>query len=212
MLRRSQLRGLDSKEGRTRLIASLFADDTTVFLHKSDSFKNLQNLLACWCKASGARFNITKTVVIPLGNKAYREKLIRSRQLNPTATPIPGEVHIAGETEPTRILGTFVGYNIPQINIWTPILEKIDLNLERWNQGHPTQDGKRLIVGMEVGGRTQYLTRVQGMPSEIEDAINKRISKFMWGETKAPPVNMATLTNSIASGDKNCYSRRIHNV
>ncbi|KIL69182.1 hypothetical protein M378DRAFT_190406 [Amanita muscaria Koide BX008] len=201
MLRKSQLKGLDSKEGRTRLIASLFADDTTVFLHETDSFEDLQNLLTCWCKASGARFNIRKTVVIPLGNKAYREKLVRSRKLNPTGAPIPREVHIAEEAEPIRILGTFVGYNTPQINVWTPILEKIDLNLERWNRGHPTQDGKRLIIGMEVGGRTQYLTRVQGMPSEIEDAISKRISKFMWGETKAPPVSMATLSNNIASGE-----------
>jgi hypothetical protein len=89
-----------------------------------------------------------------------------------------------------------------QINIWTPIIEKIDANLARWNCRHPTQDGKRLIVGMEVGGRTQYLTCIQGMPPHVENTIIKKISRFMWGETKAPPVSLRILYEHFLEGGK----------
>ena len=55
-----------------------------------------------------------------------------------------------------------MGNKVNQLVVWTPTLEKIDQGLKCWSKSHPTQDGKRLIIGMVVGGLTQYLTRVQG--------------------------------------------------
>ncbi|KAF7419654.1 hypothetical protein PC9H_002246 [Pleurotus ostreatus] len=39
---------------------------------------------------------------------------------------------------------------------------------------------------MVVGGRTQYLARVQGMPKQVKDSLRKRIWKFFWGDKKNP--------------------------
>lgn len=64
----------------------MFADDTTVFLHKDDSYKNLVNILEHWCTASGAKFNIAKTEVIPLGKEDYRTNHIELRKLNEQQT------------------------------------------------------------------------------------------------------------------------------
>ncbi|KAF6760767.1 hypothetical protein DFP72DRAFT_804738, partial [Ephemerocybe angulata] len=45
---------------------------------------------------------------------------------------------------------------------------------------------------MEVGGRTQYKTRVQGMPKEVEKQLERMISDFLWnGHT--PGVNVETM-------------------
>lgn len=211
MLRKSTLKGFTIKGDRDRLIASLFADDTTVYLHESDSFDTLQDILKTWCQASGARFNIKKTVIIPMGSPTYRMSLMSTRKLNAEHQPISNDIKIAVDGEPVRILGTYAGHKIPQINIWSPILEKIDINLERWNRGHPTQEGKRLIIGMEVGGRTQYLTRVQGMPKSVENAIIKRISNFMWGETKAPPVSLQIMYSHLLNGGKKLLDIRARN-
>ena len=52
---------------------TLFADDTNLFLNKEDRLDYIQHVLDKWCKASGARFNIEKTEIIPIGTKPHRE-------------------------------------------------------------------------------------------------------------------------------------------
>ncbi|TDL17428.1 hypothetical protein BD410DRAFT_816480 [Rickenella mellea] len=201
MLRNSDLQGFKIEGEPEKLITTLFADDTTVYLSKEDSFENLQAILEKWCKASGAKFNVKKTEILPVGGAEYRDYVVRERRMNETQSRIPDDIHIAKDGEPVRILGAFVGNTIEQIAIWTPIVEKINANLNQWEKGHPTQEGRRLIVGMEVGGRTQYLTRVQGMPKEVEHTLTKMIQKFMWGDS-APLVGAATLTSPISDGGK----------
>ena len=71
MLRNSTLKGFTIKGEIDRLITTLFADDTTVFLSEEDSFNDLQNILQKWCRASGAKFNVSKTVIIPAGPYEY---------------------------------------------------------------------------------------------------------------------------------------------
>ncbi|KAJ7351635.1 hypothetical protein DFH08DRAFT_694783 [Mycena albidolilacea] len=40
---------------------------------------------------------------------------------------------------------------------------------------------------MTVGGMSQYLTAVQGMPEDVEEYLDKRIKNFVWaGKSKAP--------------------------
>ena len=182
MLRDSNLNGLRIPGDTERLITTLFADDTTVYLSEEDSFEDLQQLLHKWCRVSGAKFNVKKTVVIPLGTPEYRESVIASRRLHDDQNQIPNDVLIATDGTPVRVLGAFVGNKINQLAMWTPTLEKIDRGLKRWSKSHPTQDGKRLIIGMVVGGLTQYLTRVQGMTEEIAMQIRRKITKFLWDD------------------------------
>jgi len=46
---------------------------------------------------------------------------------------------------------------------------------------------------MVIGGMTQYLAMVQGMPKDVEERIQKRIRKFIWSEKTMSPVNVETL-------------------
>jgi hypothetical protein len=48
------------------------------------------------------------------------------------------------------------------------VLEKFAKDLERWKASAPTLEGKQHIINMVIGGRTQYLTRVQRMPKDVE--------------------------------------------
>ncbi|KAI9068534.1 hypothetical protein FKP32DRAFT_1526240, partial [Trametes sanguinea] len=66
-LRRSTLRGFQLPGIADRLITTLFADDTTVYLDKDDDYDDLLRILERWCRASGAKFNVNKTEHIPLG-------------------------------------------------------------------------------------------------------------------------------------------------
>ncbi|KAJ3755193.1 hypothetical protein EV360DRAFT_18365, partial [Lentinula raphanica] len=80
------------------------------------------------------------------------------------------------------------------------LLEKIDRSLETWERSKPTMEGRRLIISMVVGGMTQYLTKVQGMPPEVEEKLEKRIRRFLWDEKTHVRVNKETIMAPIEMG------------
>ena len=67
-LRLSSLKGFEIPGVENKLITTLFADDTTVFLSQFDKFTDLESIMDKWCIASGACFNVSKTEIIPIGN------------------------------------------------------------------------------------------------------------------------------------------------
>jgi len=71
-LRSSNLMGYKIPGAVERLVATLFADDTTSYLSKYDTFSDLISPLDIWCTASGAKFNKEKTEIIPIGTPALR--------------------------------------------------------------------------------------------------------------------------------------------
>ncbi|KAJ3817209.1 RNase H-domain-containing protein [Lentinula raphanica] len=61
-------------------------------------------------------------------------------------------------------------------------------------------EGRRLIISMVIGGMTQYLTKVQGMPTEVEEKLEKRIRRFLWDEKTHVRVNKETILAPIEMG------------
>ncbi|KAI0054455.1 hypothetical protein BV25DRAFT_1784342, partial [Artomyces pyxidatus] len=195
MLRASSLRGYRIPGIEQRLITTLFADDTTVYLSHLDNYSDLTTLLQKWCIASTARFNLNKTEIIPIGKPTYRAQLIASRQMNDNALPLPPGIHIATEGEAVRSLGAWIGNNTDTSVPWTRVVNRIVAALDRWSQCHPSKTtGRPLIIQMIVGGMTQYLAKVQGTPPAIEKKLMKIIRDFMWGPIHTPPINSKTLS------------------
>ena len=196
------IQGIPIPGTRKQLKIKLFADDTTVFLNKSDSIEKLQTILADWCEVSGAKFNIEKTEIIPLGNATQRAATINARCLDDSSAPIPPNIHIARDGEPVRILGAWIGSNINQALTWAPILENVCKRLKRWGAARHSLEGRRLIIQMQVAGVTQYLTKVQGMPKDVETELNKQIRKFMWNYETTDTVNQSQMYAPHEKGGK----------
>ena len=189
MLRNSQqLQGYRIPGIGRKIIVSMYADDTTVYLSKNDSYTDLMEILTKWCTASGAKFNIEKTEVIPTGTKPHRQRVIATRCINPTDPPLPQEIKIAEDGNAVRILGAWIGNETKDVTPWEPVLDKVRSTLQRWGKGHPTLDAKRHIVQMFAGGMTQFLTKAHSMPRPIETALVKIIRSFIWDESAAPPM------------------------
>ena len=203
-IRKSQeITGIQIPGRRGYLKVKMFADDTTVYLSETDSIEDLQTILTKWCGVSGAKFNIEKTEIIPLGSREQREEIIQSRKLNQTnRETIPAHIHVAKDGEPVRILGAWIGNNVDQATTWAPILEDCCKRLKRWGAARHSLEGRRLIVQMQVGGVTQYLTKVQGMPREVETELNKLIRRFMWNNEKSDTVNHTQMTTKHKKGGK----------
>ena len=94
------------------LIVTLFANVTTVYSRQNDDIGNLFRILNKWCIASGAKFNITKSIVLLLGTPTYRQEVIINHRNMPSTTQIDTNIHIAKEKEPIQILGGWVGNGI----------------------------------------------------------------------------------------------------
>jgi hypothetical protein len=78
-----------------------------------------------------------------------------------------------------RILGAWIGNSVPFITPWRAVLKKITSDLERWKMTKPTLEGRHHIIYMSIGGRTQYLKRVQGMPKDVESELIKLQHTFL---------------------------------
>lgn len=199
MRKSDKLRGYEIPGVEEKLIATLFADDTTVYLSEGDKFSDLEEILESWCKASGARFNVDKTEIIPCGTEEHRVRMLTERTHNPNFPKLAENMRIAKEGEATRTLGGWVGNKVNEISVWSKTIDKINKNLTRWKKGHPTIKGKKHIIQMIIGGMTQYLTTVQGMPKEIERNLEKTLKDFIWDD-KRSAINLKTLTLPIEKG------------
>lgn len=73
-LRNSEnLQGYNIPNITNKLIVHLYTDNTTIFLNKNDKYKDLERILSKWCLASGAKFNMDNTEIIPIGSKTHRD-------------------------------------------------------------------------------------------------------------------------------------------
>ncbi len=66
------IKGLEIPGIEEKIIISLYADDTNLFLNRQDSLDYVQATLEEWCKASGVKFNIDKTEIVPIGTPDHR--------------------------------------------------------------------------------------------------------------------------------------------
>ena len=203
MIRNSPITGIPIEGAPENLKCKLFADDTMVYLNETDKMETLEtHALNPWCEVAGAIFNIAKTEIIPIGTKEYRTNLISTRMLNPQSAPIQPNIKIAKEGQPVRVLRAWIGNGVDQATPWTPIIEKIASNLKRWEANHPTTEGRRLISQMIIGGMTQYLAKVQGMPESTLKTLETLIRNFTWNGENKPTVSIGHMSSTIAKGSK----------
>ena len=113
-----------------RLTIKLFADDANLYLNKNDRFDDIQNTLNEWCEISGAKFNLEKTEIIPIGTPEHRQKVIDRRKVNDLdKEPLTDRIHIARDGESIRMLGAWIGNQINNDAPWETIIDKINGNL-----------------------------------------------------------------------------------
>ena len=196
------IHGISIPGTEERIITSLFANDTNLFLHKEDCMDRVQETLDKWCLTSGAKFNMEKTEIIPIGSIAHRNQVITTRKINMNdQAPFDECIRIAKDGEAIRSLGARIGNNTNEETPWEPVLDKAQQKLKAWNRFHPTLKGRKLIIQMIVGGLTQFLTKAQGMPKRIEDALTKMTRDFIWHDSMHPRIALKTLVRLV----EECY-------
>ena len=114
---------------------AMFADDTTLFISETDRLDTVHKILDRWCKISGAKFNVEKTEIIPIGSEHYRQSVIDTRKINNLdIEPINDRIHIAADGEAIRSLGAWIGNHTNATAPWEPLLDLVKKDLNRWNR------------------------------------------------------------------------------
>ncbi|KAF8546648.1 hypothetical protein OG21DRAFT_1479644 [Imleria badia] len=175
MSRSQNLSGFSIPGTTTNICINLYADDTTVYLSEMDKYELLQTILLHWCHASGTKFNIEKTEILPIRSQEHHN------------------IMIAADGHPICCLGVWIGNKVNQAQPWNPIIDKIKHSLDQWNINNPTLDAKRLIVQMTISIMTQFLTCTQGMPKSISKALTKLTRDFIWNGKKSPLLSLKRL-------------------
>jgi len=121
-----------------------------------------------------------------MGSKTFRGKFIQDHQAKDEHEKIPNTIHIAKDGKSIQILGAWLRNDTLNTTPWSPIVEKVETALARWDNAKPTIEGRKLLVQMIVGGFTQYLMQVQQMPKKIEKQLQKIAHTFIWSDKKSP--------------------------
>ncbi len=178
-----ELKGLTILGLNNKLIVNLFADDTILYLSKCDRFDTVERVLNNWCAVSGVKFNIEKMEIILIGTTEHRITVGTSRKINQdNSRQLDNQIRIAKDGDAVRSLGAWIGNKAKDLTPWEITLDKIKKKLKLWNKTHPTIFGKRLIAQAVVGGHTQFLTKAQGMPMHIEEALTRMTRDFIWDD------------------------------
>jgi hypothetical protein len=100
------LRGLEIPGLNEKLLAKFFADDTALYLSHEDRFDDVHKLLNAWCEVSGAKFNIEKTEIIPIGSEEHRRVVAHMRKVNENdIMALDERINITKDREAVRSLG-----------------------------------------------------------------------------------------------------------
>ena len=206
------IKGINAPGLEEKILVNLFADDTTLYLSKEDRLDHVEDILRSWCEASGAKFNIEKTEIVPIGMAEHRTAVARTRKINPEdRSQLDDRIRVAQDGDAIRLLGAWIGNNACDLTPWEAVLDLIKKDIERWQKVHPTLYGKRLITQAIIGGRTQYLAKVQGMPPDIEAAIQRIIQNFLWDSESTPRIAPRTLERPLDEGGLNLLNIKARN-
>lgn len=181
-VRRSKLKGIEVNENVKRLIISLFADDTLIYMAENDDLNELKDIIKIFCLASTARFNMEKTEYLPVGNKTFRQNIINTRRIG--NNEIEQGVKIIKEGEAMRTLGAWVGNETNTKIQWNKILRKQEDVIKAWSKTNMSLKGKELILKALVQSKAMFMATVNGMPNVVEEKMKKLFRDFLWDDKK----------------------------
>ena len=181
-VRKSKLKGLQINENVKRLIISLFADNTLIYMAEDDDLEELKKIIMTFCQASTARFNLEKTEYLPVGNKTFRQNVIEARKFGNNKIEVG--VKIIKEGEAMRMLGAWVGNETNTEHQWNEILTKQENVIKAWSKTNMSLKGKELILKALIQSKAMFMATVNGMPTAVEERMKKLFKDFLWDNKK----------------------------
>ena len=169
---------------RERILAQ-YADDSTLTLSDINSIGVAMTTTDEYCKVSGMKLNISKTVGIWLG----------PLKGNP---PLYQGIHFT--TKPVRILGLYLGHDKEKCDCenWMNKINKLKNCIHVWKSRKLTLFGKVHILKSLAMSKFVYSMSVLYTPKEVIKEITKCFYSFLWN--KVDRIKRNTLISNYEQG------------
>lgn len=187
-----KIKGVSAGEREHKLF--MYADDILAVI--ADPAGSLQVLLDCidsYSKLSGYKINWHKSGAMPLSNTCYSSH-VTSFDFKWTPSGM-------------KYLGIQLNPNLDEIMLsnMEPLLQKIKMNLDKWEKLKLTLWGKINVIKMVVAPQFNYISMM--LPVDITPQHFKqygRIIKYYLWDKKRPRLNIKKMWSSRRNGSTQC--------
>lgn len=162
-----------------------YADDTTLLVEDIQSINNAMEIFERYCRGSGARINVGKSVCMRLGRVEGITQHI----------PFKEEEHI-------KILGIWIGMDFNKADIfnWEGVLNGIEKRLRFWQARNSTLKGKVLILNTLMLSKVWYVLGVTPLTQGCYKNMKDVVLNFLWGNGRAKIAYYTLIGNSNEGG------------
>ncbi|KAL3701794.1 hypothetical protein R1sor_019816 [Riccia sorocarpa] len=167
--------------GQQTLLHQIYADDTCIHITmKEEQFNRLTEVIHSYELISGAKLNLSKSLIMPLGpgrNPAW---------LHETGC------EIAGEGKNFIYLGVSTSNPINEKEITKSIVKKIENKLNHWSNRLLSWPGRILLLQHVLAATPVYQLLSVGLENTGLEALERLCSQFLWGwrEDKSPKASL----------------------
>ncbi len=166
-----EIKGIQIEENTEREPIYQYADDTTLLVEDVQSVMRAMSILKKYCKGSGAKVNVEKSVYMRIGKVEH----------------LPQHIHLKKEEEHIKILGIWVGMDFNKADVfnWEGVLKGIESRLRFWKLRNLTLKGKVLVINALMLSKIWYVLSVNSLPYEYVKRIKESVLDFLRGKGRA---------------------------
>ncbi|KAL3698443.1 hypothetical protein R1sor_012519 [Riccia sorocarpa] len=187
------VRGLQITTSK-ELVYQLYADDTGLFLQmEQNTFNSTMQTLKVFEQASGARLNLNKSLIIPLGDEQVPRWLLDT------------QCKVVNPSERIRYLGLLAGSDILETEICEDIKNRYYKKLNHWASKFLTWPERVLLVQTVLRTLPNYTLMAIGLSKICIKKLEGVTRDFLWGKNNAgrnkkPLVAWGTFTRRKTDG------------
>jgi exodeoxyribonuclease III len=160
---------IPNSEEKLEVKIAMFADDTQLFHSSKKSIEEGFTILDTYCKASGAKLNLSKTKGLAFGT--WKNEIPKFEKIK--------------WAQSVKALGVEFGFRINYEEIWMRKFYKFKKTIESWKQRELSFQGKKLLINSYITSNISYLAEVytENIPEIFLEETKNLIRDFIWGKT-----------------------------
>lgn len=184
IMEEKEIKGVVLRENEELQKVSQYADDTTLIVKDVKSVKKAMEILERYCKGSGAKINIQKTVYMNIGDGENIQSLFPFK-----------------EGGGLKVLGVRIGKNEREMRdmMWDDVIGRMESVLNFWKMRELTLRGKVLVLNALMLPKMWYVLGVTPMPRWISKRIKAVVLKFLW-DSKPSKIAYETIIGDVKDG------------